>query len=65
MSNILAISNKELRSYFASPIAYAVVGLFALVFGFMFYAFLRFFVHAEHAHGDGRHGRRRPTSTRC
>jgi ABC-2 type transport system permease protein len=43
VSNILAISNKELRSYFASPIAYAVVGLFALVFGFMFYAFLRFF----------------------
>jgi ABC-2 type transport system permease protein len=43
VSNILAIANKELRSYFSSPIAYAVVGLFALVFGFMFYAFLRFF----------------------
>ena len=43
MSNILAIANKELRSYFASPIAYAVVGFFALAFGFMFYNFLRFF----------------------
>ena len=55
MSNILAIANKELRSYFASPIAYAVVGFFALAFGFMFYSFLRFFAAAEHAHGaDGR-----------
>jgi ABC-2 type transport system permease protein len=43
VSNILALANKELRAYFSSPIAYAVVGLFALVFGFMFYAFLRFF----------------------
>lgn len=44
MSNILAIADRELRSYFASPIAYAVIGLFALVFGWMFYTFLRFFV---------------------
>ena len=43
MSNILAIANKELRSYFASPIAYAVVGFFALAFGFMFYSFLHSF----------------------
>jgi ABC-2 type transport system permease protein len=43
VSNILAIANKELRSYFASPIAYAVIGFFALAFGFMFYNFLRFF----------------------
>jgi ABC-2 type transport system permease protein len=44
MSNIFAIADRELRSYFASPIAYAVIGLFALVFGWMFYTFLRFFV---------------------
>ena len=31
MSNILAIAQKELRSYFASPIAYIVIGLFALL----------------------------------
>jgi ABC-2 type transport system permease protein len=43
MTNVLAIANKELRSYFASPIAYAVIGFFALAFGFMFYAFLRAF----------------------
>jgi ABC-2 type transport system permease protein len=44
MRNIVAIAERELRSYFASPIAYAVIGFFALVFGFMFYTFLRFFV---------------------
>src|SRR6266542_1325069 len=44
MRNILDIAERELRSYFASPIAYAVIGFFALVFGWMFYTFLRFFV---------------------
>jgi ABC-2 type transport system permease protein len=33
MKNILLICNKELRSYFASPIAYAVLGLFSFLFG--------------------------------
>ncbi len=37
MRNIVAIAQKEIRSYFASPIAYVVVGLFALLFGW-FYA---------------------------
>ena len=36
MTNILAIAHKELRAYFASPIAYVVIGFFALVFGFMY-----------------------------
>lgn len=44
MRNVLAIAERELRSYFASPIAYAVIGLFALVFGWMFYAFIRYFI---------------------
>jgi ABC-2 type transport system permease protein len=44
VSNILAIANKELRSYFNSPIAYAVIGFFAFAFGFMFWVFLRGFV---------------------
>ena len=30
MSNILAIAQKELKSYFASPIAYVVIGFFVL-----------------------------------
>jgi len=45
MSNILAIAEKELRSYFASPIAYIVIGLFALLYGYFFVALLMYFVH--------------------
>jgi ABC-2 type transport system permease protein len=41
--NVLAIAGKELRAYFASPIAYVVVGLFALLFGYFFYMILAFF----------------------
>ena len=44
MRNILAIAHKELRSYFASPIAYIVIGFFALLYGFFFVAIMRFFV---------------------
>ena len=42
--NILAIAGKELRSYFASPIAYIIIGLFALLFGWFYYVYLRVFV---------------------
>jgi gliding motility-associated transport system permease protein len=42
--NILAIAAKELRSYFASPIAYIMIGLFSLLFGVFFYLFLVAFV---------------------
>ena len=42
--NILAIAGKEMRSYFASPIAYIIIGLFALLFGWFFYVYLRVFV---------------------
>jgi ABC-2 type transport system permease protein len=44
MSNILAIAQKELRSYFASPIAYVVLAAFALVFGFFYKTLLDWFV---------------------
>ena len=44
MHNILAIADKELRSYFASPIAYIMIGLFSLLFGVFFYLFLVAFV---------------------
>src|SRR6185503_15109627 len=43
MNNVLAIAGKELRSYFASPIAYVVIGFFALMFGFFFYSLLLYF----------------------
>jgi ABC-2 type transport system permease protein len=44
MNNVLAIANKELRSYFTSPIAYIVIGLFAALYGFFFWAILQYFV---------------------
>ncbi len=44
MSNILAIAHKELRSYFASPIAYIVIGFFALLFGWFYIGILDWFV---------------------
>ena len=47
MSNVLAIAEKELRSYFASPIAYIIIGLFALVFGWFFFVSITFFMQAS------------------
>jgi ABC-2 type transport system permease protein len=44
MNNVLAIAQKEIRSYFASPIAYVVIGLFALLFGWFYVAILNWFV---------------------
>lgn len=43
MGNIAAIAQKELKSYFASPIAYIVIGFFTLLFGFFYYSLLVFF----------------------
>ena len=37
MRNILTIYRKELKSYFASPIAYLLMAVFALIFGYFFY----------------------------
>jgi ABC-2 type transport system permease protein len=44
MRNILAIAQKELKAYFASPIAYIVIGLWALLYGYFFAAILHYFV---------------------
>src|SRR5213083_2178115 len=44
MGNIVALAQKELKSYFASPIAYIVLGLWALLFGYFFVTLLGFFV---------------------
>jgi ABC-2 type transport system permease protein len=44
MRNMLAIANKELRSYFAGPIAYIAIGLWALLYGYFYVAILQFFV---------------------
>ena len=44
MKNILIICKKELKSYFSSPIAYLLMAIFAVIFGFFFYSATAFFV---------------------
>jgi ABC-2 type transport system permease protein len=41
MKNVLLICFKEFKGYFVSPIGYAVMALFALIFGFGFYTATR------------------------
>lgn len=43
MRNILAICGKEMRGYFTSPIAYLLMAIFAVLFGYFFYAAAAFF----------------------
>jgi ABC-2 type transport system permease protein len=43
VTNVIAIAHKELKAYFASPIAYIVIGFFVLLFGFFYYSLLLFF----------------------
>jgi len=44
MRNVLAIADREIRSYFASPIAYILIGFFLLPFGVFFYLYLDAFL---------------------
>jgi hypothetical protein len=44
MGNIIAIAQKELKSYFSSPIAYIVLGLWAFLYGWFFINILMYFV---------------------
>jgi gliding motility-associated transport system permease protein len=46
MRNIWVICRKELRSYFVSPIAYLLLAMFAIVFGFFFWNAVGYFVFA-------------------
>jgi len=41
---MLAIAHKELKAYFASPIAYVVIGLFVALFGYFYIVMLDFFM---------------------
>ena len=43
MRNIVTIARKELQSYFSSPIAYVVIGFFALLFGYFFASLVYWF----------------------
>ena len=47
MSNMLAIAQKELNGYFASPIAYIIIGFFALVFGWFYFVSITYFLQAS------------------
>ncbi|HSG01854.1 MAG TPA: hypothetical protein VLA20_12015, partial [Vicinamibacterales bacterium] len=44
LRNVGAIAGKELRSYFASPTAWVMMGFFAFIFGYFFVTYLQFFV---------------------
>ena len=44
MRNVWIICRKELRSYFVSPVAYLLLAMFAVIFGFFFWNILGFFV---------------------
>jgi ABC-2 type transport system permease protein len=44
MRNVAAIAGRELGAYFASPIAYVVIGFFALLYGYFYYAMVAYFV---------------------
>jgi ABC-2 type transport system permease protein len=52
MRNILAIAQKELKSYFASPIAYIVIGLFALFYGYFYAVYLQVFLRDSMSMGQ-------------
>jgi ABC-2 type transport system permease protein len=41
---VFAVFNKELKSYFASPIAYGLMAFFALISGYFFYVYVGIFV---------------------
>ncbi len=44
MRNVATIFRKEIKSYFASPIAYLLMSVFALIFGYFFYVAVAIFV---------------------
>src|SRR6202049_2954479 len=46
MRNVWIICRKELRSYFVSPVAYLLLTMFGLIFGFFFWNVLFSFVVA-------------------
>lgn len=51
MRNIAAIAQRELNAYFSSPIAYVLIGFFALLFGWFFYVPLAYFVQQSGQEG--------------
>jgi ABC-2 type transport system permease protein len=56
MNNILAIAHKELKGYFASPVAYVVIGFSAILFGWFFINLLYYFDRTQMQAGSGFQG---------
>ena len=56
MNNILAIAHKELKGYFASPVAYVVIGFSAILFGWFFVNLLYYFDRMALQAGSGFQG---------
>jgi ABC-2 type transport system permease protein len=54
LRNVAAIAGKELRGYYGSPVAWVLMGFFAVVFGYFFNVYLTFFV--EQAMRGGQFG---------
>ena len=52
--NVAAIAGREVRSYYGSPVAWVLMGFFALVFGYFFNVYLNYFV--EQAMRGGQFG---------
>jgi ABC-2 type transport system permease protein len=44
MRNVLTIAGREMRSYFSSPIAYVLLAMFAIIFGYFFFSAVAIFV---------------------
>jgi len=47
MKNVLIICGKEIKSYFSSPIAYLLMTIFAVIFGYFFFSATAYFVQAS------------------
>lgn len=47
MTNVIAIAQKELRSFFASPTGYILIGFFLLLFGYFYAVMLQYFVQTS------------------
>jgi ABC-2 type transport system permease protein len=56
MRNVMAIAQREIKAYFASPIAFVMIGFFALLFGYFYYALLSFFERQSMQMGMGMGG---------
>lgn len=47
MTNVIAIAQKELRSYFASPTGYILIGFFLLLYGYFYAVMLQYFAETS------------------